>query len=101
MPNIEVLDGPSVLPKHFDVVARFAALEVFIRGVGAKQEYNYSIKDVITCAAAYENVRYPGHVSDVMIKQLGGKKTALNLHNAYRRHAERVLAELEGVDRGG
>ena len=41
----------SILPKGFDNIVRFAAIEVYLRGIGETGEYDYSIMDALIVAA--------------------------------------------------
>ena len=78
----------SILPKSFDNIVRFAAIEVYLRGVGPAREYDYSIQDVLIVAllleAPIEKTVKDFQRCDARIK---------NLFYAYRACLERKAEE--------
>ena len=77
----------QVLPMHFDKVARFAALELMLRGPGVKKEYDYNLVDVITVAFIYDHT--PNPTDDSFRNVTKRRKQILNLHNAFKRHMQK------------
>ena len=69
----------SILPKGFDNVVRFAAIEVYLRGTGETEEYNYSIMDalVVACILA-------GDAKNTANMLQHQRPQAVNLFHAYR-----------------
>ena len=69
----------SILPKGFDNVVRFAAIEVYLRGVGPAGEYNYSLMDVLTVATILA-----GKAKNAEEMLQYQRLQAVNLFHAYR-----------------
>ena len=69
----------SILPKDFDNVARFAAIEVYLRGTGETGEYNYSIMDVLVVASILA-----GDAKNTANMLQQQRPQAVNLFHAYR-----------------
>ena len=78
----------SILPKGFDNVVRFAAIEVYLRGGGAEGEYDYSIMDVLAVSILLlENKK---DLAETLQNQ---RPQAVNLFHAYRACLERKAEE--------
>ena len=78
----------SILPKGFDNVVRFAAIEVYLRGGGAEGEYDYSIMDVLAVSILLlENKK---DLAEALQRQ---RLQAVNLFHAYRACLERKAEE--------
>lgn len=77
-----------LLNLNFDEIARFAATERLLRGVGGSKEYDYTLQDVLEVSHVYTQVSNPCDVdfSNVFLH----KKQVLNLHNAYKRWKQQV-----------
>lgn len=72
---------------HFDKVARFAALEVMLRGPGVRGEYDYSLSDCITVAWIYDISNSPTDKSFSNVQQR--KVQVLNLHRAFQGYLQK------------
>jgi hypothetical protein len=68
----------SILPKDFDNIVRFAAIEVYLRGGGAEGEYDYSIMDVLTVSILLQKKK------DIAESLQHQRPQAVNLFHAYR-----------------
>lgn len=81
----------GILPKNFDQVAQFAGTEVYMRGIGARGEYNYSIHDVLAVAWAHEGASLTQHkVTDATIYALTVRRQARALNRAYVAFKEKI-----------
>jgi len=68
----------GILPPLFSEIARFAGLEIELRGIGIRSEYDYSITDVLQVADAIKDGYPPVSI----------RRQAITLYNAYRRYKE-------------
>lgn len=75
----------SVLPMHFDKVARFAALELLLRGPGVQGEYAYNLRDVLTVAIALD-MHGANLCSDHFSNVQDGWRRIVNLSYTYSQH---------------
>ena len=68
----------SILPKSFDNIVRFAAIEVYLRGGGAEGEYDYSIMDVLAVSILLQKKK------DIAESLQHQRLQAVNLFHAYQ-----------------
>lgn len=82
----------QVLPMYFDKIARFAALEVLLRGPGVRGEYDYTMQDALTVAIVYDdNIKDPVWPTDAHFRNVSRrKKQVLNLHNSFKRYMQQL-----------
>jgi hypothetical protein len=83
----------SFFPNHFQEVMLLAAGEVAIRGIGAAGEYDYTIRDTLAVAQAWDN--YP-NATDADVWAILPSHTAKRLNAAYRRYKDRMAAKEKG-----
>ena len=77
----------TILPKSFDNIVRFAAIEVYLRGGGAEGEYDYSIMDALTVSLLLLKKK---DLTETLQNQ---RPQAVNLFHAYRACLERKAEE--------
>ena len=76
-----------LLPECFNDLARLAAQEVYLRGVGEHKEYDYSVHTVVAVAFLWDAafVRQGTIPVDADLKALTPRKQAKNLLQAWCR----------------